>query len=105
MSGHLSSVAAGILEGDVEFPVRGTFSFKMERRPNDTKGECALLTCKHPYATADMVLIVDMDHPDFWHGQIPIEGYWYFVRIQKDGKRMAINFHDAIQPIVRKRKG
>ena len=100
-TGHMLPVAPGILEGGIEFPVRGILPFRMERRPNDRAGQCAKLTLLQPYSAADLVLIEDMDAPNYWHGQISIEGYLFFVRVEKDGRKMAISFLDAIQPIRR----
>jgi hypothetical protein len=96
--GHLTGVAPGILEGTVEFPVRGTKAFQMRRMPNDRIGECAKLICIRPYSECALVLIETIDEPTHWWGQIPIEGYHFFVRAMKDGKRMAIEFLDCKQP-------
>src|ERR1700721_1893966 len=97
--GFLTGVAYGILEGTVEFPIRGEKAFRMERMPNDSKGECAKLVCLQPSSEAVMVLIDDIDEPVHWWGQIPIEGYQFFVRLQKEGKRMGIEFLDCKQPV------
>lgn len=96
--GHLTAAAPGILEGAVEFPIRGQIQFRMQRMPNDRIGECAKLICLKPYSECALVLIQEIDSPDHWWGQIPIEGYHFFVRAQRDGKLMAIEFLDCKQP-------
>lgn len=98
-SGHLASVAPGILEGIIEFPVRGSLQMRMERLANDRVGECARLICLAPYSLCDLVLIHEIDQPSHWWGQIPIEGYLFFVRALRDGKQMAIEFLDCKQPV------
>ncbi len=97
--GVLSGVAPGIMEGSVEFPVRGVKAFRMERRPDDHIGPCAKLICLEPYSEADMVLIQQIDEADHWHGFISIEGYIFQVRVQRDGRKMALTFFDSKQPV------
>jgi hypothetical protein len=45
-----------------------------------------------------MVLIQGMDSPDYWWGEISIEGYHYLVRIKKFGRQMKAEFLDVKQP-------
>jgi hypothetical protein len=96
--GYLTGAAPGILEGEIEFPVRGAKAFRMQRMAPDRIGECAKLVCVQPYSECSLVLIDNIDEPTHWWGQIPIEGYHFFVRAQRDGKKMAIEFLDCKQP-------
>lgn len=83
--GYLASVAAGILEGVVSFPVRGDFEFALERRTNDR----ATLICKRPYSETDIV-----QYDGFWKGDMRVEGYPFLVMARREGKRMKIEFLD-----------
>lgn len=97
--GYFTASAPGILEGSIEFPVRGMKEFRMQRMPNDRIGECAKLICLNPYSECVMVLIDNIDEPTHWWGQIPIEGYNFFVRATKDGKQMNVEFLNCKQPV------
>lgn len=98
-SGHLDAIAPGHMEGAVEFPVRGSIEFKLRRMPDDRVGSCAKLICPVPYSEATVVLIQDPDDADHWHGFIDLSGYTFRVRLQKEGKRMAVTFFDSKQPV------
>jgi hypothetical protein len=104
-TGELKSVAPGILEGNVTFPVRGDIRIRMERRPNDRwGGGAAHLFCLAPaWSDCTLALIeasIEENEPtDYWHGFLSIEGYLFQVRAVRDGKRMLISFLDAIQPM------
>lgn len=97
-TGQLKPVLPGILEGIITFPIHGDIPVRMERRANDRHGECAQLYIQS-YAPSDgqLVLIQDIDFPDFWHGVIPVLGYWYTIRVEP--KTWTIHFIDAIQPL------
>lgn len=98
-SGHLSPVATGIMEGDIEFPVRGILSFRLQRMPSDRVGECAKLICLTPYSECVMVLIQEPDDADHWHGFCVVEGYRFMARAERYGKQMALTFYDVRQPV------
>lgn len=97
--GHLTAAAPGILEGEIEFPIRGAKAFRMRRMPDGPVSEQAKLICLSPYSDCTLVLIDNIDEPTHWWGQIVIEGYSFFVRAQRDGKKMAFEFLDCKQPV------
>lgn len=103
-TGNLKSIAPGILEGAISFPVRGDIVFRMERRDHDSYGgEVAFLCTKDASrGGADLALIkasLDDAGPDYWHGHIPVEGYWFRVHGLRVAGAMRIQlFDDAKQP-------
>ena len=96
--GHLNAAAPGIMEGAIEFPIRGTKEIRLQRLPDDRIGPCAKLICLLPYSECVLVLIDNIDEPTHWWGQIVVEGYHFFVRAIRDGKRLGIEFIDCKQP-------
>lgn len=91
-SGHLTAVNPGILEGSVEFPVRGPISFRMERRASDATGERARLYSKTPGLSFAYLQL----HGAVWTGKIRVEGYQFAVRVEPDDAgRWAIAFRDT----------
>lgn len=98
--GILRSKFTGIAEGIVIFPVRGPIAIRMERRDDDDIGERGKLYALTPTpSTADLVLSKPMDSTDFWHGMIPIEGYWFGIRGEQTKKGIVIKFIDVKQPL------
>lgn len=98
-SGLLTGVAPGVMEGEVDFPVRGSKAFRMLRLPPDRVGECAKLVCLFPHSECVLVLIQQLDDRDHWHGQIAVEGYNFLVRVETIGRQRKITFLDVKQPV------
>lgn len=98
-TGHMIGLAPGIMEGTVEFPVRGAKQFRMERLPPDRVGECAKLTCLFPHSEAVLVLIQEIDDRDHFWGVIKVEGYAFGVRVETIGRQRTITFLDVKQPV------
>lgn len=97
-SGHLIGVAPGVMEGTVEFPVRGAKAFRMLRLPPDRVGECAKLVCLSPHSECVMALIQDFEDRDHWWSVIKVEGYDFGVRVETIGRQRKITFIDIPQP-------
>lgn len=98
-SGHLIGVSPGVMEGTVEFPVRGRKALRMLRMPPDRVGECAKLVCLSPYSECVMVLIQDFEDRDHWWGVLKVEGYDFGVRVETIGRQRKVSFIDVKQPV------